>query len=124
MLDYQFLFRGKSVETGTWQYGQVYFKDGKVYIVYAPTDLKIEIHPETLGQLTPFTDKNLTKLYVGDIINPLIINLTTTYGLIILYAGTLMVQQIGAEKLTEYLCEMDTTLFEIVGNNSEGFTYE
>jgi len=86
MRDY--LFRGKDIETGKWEYGSLIIKTTKTKIKYYidGKDVKDEtgnfftakeVIPETVGQFTGLTDINgLTNIFEGDITNDLSYNET------------------------------------------------
>ena len=71
-------FRGKRIDNDKWVYGYLY-EDVKpnrhlsyiLQLVFVPTlsvpsDLFIEVDPETVGQFTGFHDKNGVEIYEGE----------------------------------------------------------
>lgn len=73
------LFRGKSVETGEWEYGDlVHFRGSKltyIHTTYGEAEIYREVEPDTVGQYTGFIDINKEKIFEGDILNAKRINL-------------------------------------------------
>lgn len=71
----QYKFRGKSKETKQWVFGSlVYVSDGEkkypfIVISYGPHQFDwIDVIPETVGMIFPYTDKNRNEIYEGDIL--------------------------------------------------------
>lgn len=57
----EIIFRGKSVSTGSWAYGDlVKTEDGSVLVNFC------KVHPETVGQYTGIMDKKHKMIFEGD----------------------------------------------------------
>ena len=67
----EILFRGKRIDTKEWVYGnylEFNSKSGlKTYIIL-PNGTRIEVIPETVGEFTGLTDKNVVKIFEDDLL--------------------------------------------------------
>ena len=71
----EIIFRGKRIDNGEWVYGCLAnFVEGVCAHIHPRTTGTVEeqfaycVNPLTLGQFTGLTDKNGTKVFVGDIV--------------------------------------------------------
>lgn len=69
----EILFRGKRIDNGKWVYGDLVqnTQDKQTLIIIAETKESVsykEVDKDTIGQYTSLTDKNVTKIFEGDIV--------------------------------------------------------
>lgn len=120
-------FKGKD-NKGQWHFGY-FIRDivdsyesttrPMIYIPFGQDYGKHIVDENTVCQFTGLYDKNNKEIYNNDILRPVIINGTITDGLVLFFRGAFQVEQIGAEKMNEYLDLVKPEELEVIGNISD-----
>ena len=128
----EILFRGKRVDNGEWIYGG-YFKhtpdeNGLQHLIFDFIDGAIEVHENTISQLTGLTDKNGVKIFENDILKENRLNGVECYYKVFYKKGGLVINthQDDFNKPTEHIlfyesvADMQNSGFietlEVIGN--------
>ncbi len=61
-------FRGKSIHTGKWHYGDLVQPSKDVYFIQERGTAGVMVNSKTIGQFIGLSDRNYTKAYRGDIV--------------------------------------------------------
>lgn len=109
-------FRGKSIKTGKWIYGNLVInKQIQKYQIIDETLYGKEVDKETIGQYTGLHDKNGKEIYEGDILEIIVNNNIIKKCVVEFKNGIFGVMFSTQIELTAFPHFHNTT-FEIIGN--------
>ncbi len=112
----QYLFRGKSLEDGSWKYGSLVQKqDGSTAIFYQEDGIieHDEVDPSTVGQWTGLLSKSGVRIFEGDLVT---FSHTTAMDKKFDYTEDVYYEECHFMTKTFYLCAAGIGEFEVVGS--------
>lgn len=114
----EILFKAKRVDNGEWVEGFIGLSNDKKSGVIFTQDFDYDINPETVCQFTGLTDKNVNKIFEGDILECLDIYNDEPYGTIVRFedGGFLVDAQECDYNITCIGFLDDEIEIEIIGN--------
>ena len=118
----EILFRGLRIDGQGWLYGDLIQWKSKGICAITPQDgnewsncYDFEVIPETVGQFTGLLDKNGTKIFEGDKLRYIDIDLYTYIGNVTFNLGSFFI----AGGINEFMSEGYCNKMEVIGNIHE-----